>query len=535
MRQALADHHLLSVEEDSKLLAYLDSALRAGPDAELGAGTLVDVVTVEQGPAAHGASAANCDPQPSETGETRAPLVVSAQYATVRFGWLRELIALRLGRSSLARGLRARLAFLESSELAGVGLVSTDILAARAEVHAAQHDAAGALAASRAALDADPSHPLAALVFFSSLCTLRRADELFAAAHAAVAAAPRAAASWFGVGCYYIVLGRLSTAARHFARATQLDPCLGDAWMGLGVCFAGADEAEPALAAFRTAARLLPQAHGPPLAMAAAATRAGQFSLARAYLDAAFLRCPHDPLVYHEAGVLDYRQGSVSQAWGHWTLAVQAIEGLAPALRRPFEPTFFNLGHACRRLGRYAEALAAYGTARALAPEKPSTLAAIGLTHQLAESHGAAATAYHAALALAPEDPFASRMLRIALQDMLESSGGGPLVRESKLANALSTHEHGVQRSAEECVASYTEAPACVMRCSRSRNDCLTSLSPSPPTPSMLILFQRCGRRRAHVHGVVAVCSAHDSCIRRDGRYFSHTFRHDAYASGVRH
>lgn len=138
---------------------------------------------------------------------------------------------------------------------------------------------------------------------------------------------------------------------KHFTKATVLDAGFAQAWVGLGQAYASLEEVEPALAAYRTAMRLLPNAHVPPLAMATLSMKTGQLALAKQYLDLATARCASDPLVYHEAGVLEFRQGAFAQAWGLFNFALSLIADTPPYLRRVWEPTMFNMGHVCRKLG----------------------------------------------------------------------------------------------------------------------------------------------------------------------------------------
>jgi len=210
-----------------------------------------------------------------------------------------------------------------------------------------QHDEAASHALTRRLMSYDPHDARVAALHYTNLTVLRRSAELFQLAHASVKAAPRGEhapqqhvqrqhgtrtskraimplcspcscadpLSWYAVGCYYLTLDRPAVASRHFTKATQLDPAHALSWIGLGQCFALLQEHEPAMHAYRAACLLLPRAHVPQLAMAAVAARNGQITLAKQYLDAATALCMSDPLVYHEAGVLEYKQGAYGTAW----------------------------------------------------------------------------------------------------------------------------------------------------------------------------------------------------------------------------
>ena len=50
--------------------------------------------------------------------------------------------------------------------------------------------------------------------------------------------------SWFGIGCYYMCIGRHADARRYFGKATALDPTFSPAWLGFGHAFAAQDESD---------------------------------------------------------------------------------------------------------------------------------------------------------------------------------------------------------------------------------------------------------------------------------------------------
>lgn len=359
----------------------------------------------------------------------------SSIVAHVDNNWLLNIYGCRLNRYMVSsqqpnRTILAKFGPLESGQVR-LG-ASLDVLAAKAENLLCQHDASGALALSRRVIATDPHHRAAAVVHYAALVDLRKAPELFQAAHAAVEAAPKDAMSWYAVGCYYICLGKFASAVRHLTKSIQFDASFAPAWMALSHAYAGQDENEPALVACRTAMRLYPASHMPPLAMAGLTLKAGSLQLAKQYLDMATARCAHDPGIYHEAGCLEYRQGNITEAYTLFKFTAQLLSQTPQHLRKAFESSYVNLGHSARKLGLYEEAIQAYSSALALVPHKPSTLAALAFTHHLSRNYDTACSLYHAALAKVPEDAFCNRMLRVALQDMLDQSsanGGEPAPR----------------------------------------------------------------------------------------------------------
>ena len=192
--------------------------------------------------------------------------------------------------------------------------------------------------------------------------------------------------AWFAVGCYYASIGQHTTARGFFQKAAVAADSGGSASFGLGKVRGLAylaigrsasmeDEADQAVAAYRTAARLLPGSHVPPLALGAACLRTNSLGLADRYLRHARAACPSDPLVYNELGALMYRTGRYADAVDLFSFvitltltsngigfgfdgAADSAGGLVAA--HILEPAWFNLGHAHRRLRNYRKALGAY-------------------------------------------------------------------------------------------------------------------------------------------------------------------------------
>jgi len=292
----------------------------------------------------------------------------------------------------------------------------------------------------------DPHHPQIALLYATSLLSLSRSGELFTFAHALVADSPLSPIAWYAVGCYYASMGKFSPSASAFARATTLDPAWGHGWLGLATAYAGGEEGEPALAAFRSAQRCFPGSAVPYLGAATVAgVLLGQETLAASYLAAAATRCPPgDISLAHERGCAAWRAGAWVAAREFFEEAtVGVITGFLGAAgrsgtqrgaahhpplgaRRTWEPSFFNLGHCHRKLGSWGEAVVAYREAGALVGRHggASVRAALGLTLHLGGDLWGSVESYHGALALAPEDVFASKGLAAALKDMASPEYG---------------------------------------------------------------------------------------------------------------
>jgi anaphase-promoting complex subunit 6 len=110
--------------------------------------------------------------------------------------------------------------------------------------------------------------------------------ELFYLAHKLVEDHPKLAIAWYAVGCYYYSIKNYASSRRFLSKSTVIDRDFGPAWLAFGHAFAAEGENDQALAAYRTAARLMPGSHIPPTAIAMELIRANNFALA-------LVRIPH--------------------------------------------------------------------------------------------------------------------------------------------------------------------------------------------------------------------------------------------------
>ena len=143
---------------------------------------------------------------------------------------------------------------------ADLPLVAHDVAQALAHVRVVQAHAAED---ARRAHAADPYDHAGLGVYLAAMVELGLKCELFYCAHRLVDAYPKAAVSWFAVGCYYLLVHKSDTAQRYFHRSAKLDPRFAPAWLGFGNAFAAQDESEQAMAAYRSASRLFQGSHLP--------------------------------------------------------------------------------------------------------------------------------------------------------------------------------------------------------------------------------------------------------------------------------
>ena len=169
------------------------------------------------------------------------------------------------------------------------------------------HDSRAAYSLARRAHAADPYDHAGLGVYLAAMVELGLKCELFYCAHRLVDAYPKAAVSWFAVGCYYLLVHKSDTAQRYFHRSAKLDPRFAPAWLGFGNAFAAQDESEQAMAAYRSASRLFQGSHLPLLYIGMEYLRTNNLALARHFLEGSRRLCASDPMVHNELGVAAFR------------------------------------------------------------------------------------------------------------------------------------------------------------------------------------------------------------------------------------
>uniref|UniRef100_A0A673WUB8 Cell division cycle 16 homolog (S. cerevisiae) n=1 Tax=Salmo trutta TaxID=8032 RepID=A0A673WUB8_SALTR len=208
----------------------------------------------------------------------------------------------------------------------------------------------------------DPFHANCLPVHIGTLVELSKANELFYLSHRLVDLYPNNPVSWFAVGCYYLMVGHKNEHARRYlSKATTLERTYGPAWIAYGHSFAVESEHDQAMAAYFTAAQLMK----------------GWKTAEKLFLDA-----------------MD---------------KIKAIGNEVTVDK--WEPLLNNLGHVCRKLKKYVQALEYHRQALVLIPQHASTYSAIGYVHSLMGDFESAIDYFHTALGLKRDDTFSVTML----------------------------------------------------------------------------------------------------------------------------
>ena len=335
--------------------------------------------------------------------------------------WIAAVYGARLCVHDAEQSVEERFGGLE--RVHGLG-ENAEVLCARAEHSYYQHDCRGAHALARRVYGADPYDFACVPVYLASMVELGLKHELFYCAHELVRAYPKHAASWFAVGCYYLLVGKNDAAQRYFHKSAKLAPRFAPAWIGFGNAFAAQDESEQAMAAYRSASRLFQGSHVPLMFIGMEYLRTNNLPLAKHFLRGARKLCGSDPMVLNELGVVELRQGLYADAEQTFSDVLVLFERLPDRspLKAACESSVFNLAQTYRKMKRFDDAARYFELALALKPGDAAIRGALGVTlHALGGAHvHKAVECYHTALAMRPDDTFCSEMLSRALRDVAE-------------------------------------------------------------------------------------------------------------------
>lgn len=270
-------------------------------------------------------------------------------------------------------------------------------------------------------LKRDPYHDCCLPLHVSCLVELKESNKLFSLAHTLVDLYPNLAISWFAVGCYYYIIGKSDYARRYLAKATCLDKLFGPAWLAYGHSFAIENEHDQAMAAYFKASQLMKGCHLPLLYIGLECGLTNNVRLAEKFFQQAQTIAPEDPFIMHEKGVICFQHQEYEAAEG---LFREALDKIKSVRRGPIPPTWAallnNLGHTCRKLKKYDEALDFHNKALLLQPQSASTFSAIAFVHVLMENYDEAVDWFHKALSLKRDDTFSTTMLNYVIEQWAE-------------------------------------------------------------------------------------------------------------------
>uniref|UniRef100_A0A673KMB0 Cell division cycle protein 16 homolog n=1 Tax=Sinocyclocheilus rhinocerous TaxID=307959 RepID=A0A673KMB0_9TELE len=228
----------------------------------------------------------------------------------------------------------------------------------------------------------DPFHANCLPVHIGTLVELSKANELFYLSHKLVDLYPSNPVSWFAVGCYYLMVGHKNEHARRYLRC-----------------------------------------HLPMLYIGLEYGLTNNPKLAERFFSQALTIAPEDPFVIHEVAVVAFQNGDYKTAEKLFLDAMDKIKAIGNEVTvDKWEPLLNNLGHVCRKLKKYEQALEYHRQALVLIPQNASTYSSIGYVHSLMGDFESAIDYFHTALGLKRDDTFSVTMLGHCIEMYISDS-----------------------------------------------------------------------------------------------------------------
>ena len=155
--------------------------------------------------------------------------------------------------------------------------------------------------------------------------------------------------------------------------------------------------------------------------------------LANSFFNQAHSLAPDDPFVLHELGSVAYQNGDYPLSEKCFLQAVDMVARLRQTsgfnnasndfpLDDTWEPLLNNLGHVCRKLRKYDQAIEFHQKALLVSPMRSSTYSALGYVHSLTGDAEKAVEYFQKALALKRDDTFSTHMLNAMLEACLNDA-----------------------------------------------------------------------------------------------------------------
>ena len=242
---------------------------------------------------------------------------------------------------------------------------------------------------------------------------------LFLLGHKLVDLYPESALSWYAVGCYYYLIGKNDNARRYLSKATTLDRIFGPAWIAYGHSFAAENEHDQAMAAYFKAAQQMKGCHLPLLYIGMEYSLTNNPKIAEKFFREALEISPEDPFVLQEIGVVSFTNQDYKTAEIFLGRAVNVVvESDITIVPDKWSVLLNNLAHACRKNGKYNDALHFHHQALKVCPGVASTYSDIGLVQALLGQYEDAVVTLHKSLSLNREQTTATGLLSTVMEQL---------------------------------------------------------------------------------------------------------------------
>ena len=221
---------------------------------------------------------------------------------------------------------------------------------------------------------------------------------------------------WYAVGCYYYTIKKYEISRKYFLKCNQLNKNFPEGWVALGNSYAGEDESDQALNAYRTCLRLFPGCHYSNLYIGMEFVRTNNLKTALVAFQNALQLSQNDPLIYNEIGVVYYKQHIYEEALNYFIKGIKMCS--EDDVSSAYQTLMINLGHTYRKLKKLKEALEVYMKLYYIDSKNVDVLNGIGFVLSLIGKYNYALDYFHQANFIQSNDSFSITMINKCINEI---------------------------------------------------------------------------------------------------------------------
>ena len=221
---------------------------------------------------------------------------------------------------------------------------------------------------------------------------------------------------WYAVGCYYYAIKKYEISRKYFLKCNQLNKNFPEGWVALGNSYAGEDESDQALNAYRTCLRLFPGCHYSNLYIGMEFVRTNNLKTALIAFQNALQLSQNDPLIYNEIGVVYYKQQIYEEAQNYFIKGIKMCS--EDDVSSAYQTLMINLGHTYRKLKKLKEALEVYMKLYYIDSKNVDVLNGIGFILSLIGKYNYALDYFHQANFIQSNDSFSITMINKCINEI---------------------------------------------------------------------------------------------------------------------
>ena len=221
---------------------------------------------------------------------------------------------------------------------------------------------------------------------------------------------------WYAVGCYYYAIKKYEISRKYFLKCNQLNKNFPEGWVALGNSYAGEDESDQALNAYRTCLRLFPGCHYSNLYIGMEFVRTNNLKTALIAFQNALQLSQNDPLIYNEIGVVYYKQQKYDEAKKYFIKGIKMCS--EDDVSTAYQTLMINLGHTYRKLKFYKEAIEVYMKLYYIDSKNVDVLNGIGYILSILGKYNYALDYFHQANFILSSDSFSITMINKCINEI---------------------------------------------------------------------------------------------------------------------